>query len=243
MRVHVAFIAAVAIILLSGCSTVAIPVLRHQTAEALGTQRFRVMGHIETARVFEPLATDQTLGIDQGASLFQGTVLGVRGEAGVSPKFDVQLGALFSSSGGGWRLGAKYEIVRLGGRFASAVSLGYGAASGSGTLTYLTAGQPVEMTQTISANCVDLAFPVSFKISPLMTAYSGLIFMRSYVSGNLGSTLVSDYSHDYGTNLGMKFSEGRFEGDVEIAFLRVSDPFAVSGRFIPYFGGSFGVTF
>jgi hypothetical protein len=226
----------------SGCTTVNAPVLRHQTGETLGQKKFRVSGHLETSRLFQPSSTVETAGIAQNTTIFQGSLLGVQAEAGVMPQLDLQGGANFTASGGGWKAGAKYQFFKNA-RFAASGMLGYAVSSGSGTVTYLTGATPVEISETLSAQTLDLSVPVSFRVGPMFAIYSGLMLLRSSVSGSLGTLVVSDVSYDLGTNLGMKITSGIFEGDLEFAFLSVNDPFALSRRMVPYAGLSFGVTF
>jgi hypothetical protein len=227
---------------LCACTTVNAPVLRHETGETLGSKHLRVMGHFESSRLFQPAATAETAGIAQGNSVFEGSLLGVQVDGGVLPQLDLQLGANFTLDGGGWKAGAKYQFFRSA-RLAAAAMLGYAKSSGSGTVTYLTSGTPVQIDQTLSTYTIDLSVPVSFRINPSIAVYSGLMLLRSGATGSLGNNVVSDISNDIGSNLGVKVTVSMFEGDVEVAYLLVHDPFTDSAHFIPYAGFSFGVKF
>jgi hypothetical protein len=226
----------------TACTTVSAPVLRHQTGETLGQKRFRIFGHYESSRIFQPISTPETVSVPQTNSIFQGSFVGVQAEGGVLPNLDLQLGTYFTSGGGGWRLGGKYQAYRSG-RIAASAMLGYSAASGTGTVTYMTAAQPIEVSQTLSAYTVDLSVPVSFRINPMFAFYGGPMLLRSGVSGSFGGNVVSDTSNDLGANLGLQVTSGMFVGDLELAELKVHDPFADASRFVPYLGMSFGVVF
>ncbi len=227
---------------LCGCTTVATSVLRHQTGESLGVGKFRGFGYFETARLATPGTTEATYLIDQNKDVFQGMMLGMQGEVGVMQSLDLMLGTNFSADGGGWKVGAKYQFLKMG-NLAGAGMLSYGARSAKGNVTYLTADQPVELATTLSAYTFDFSAPVSYRISPAFAAYSGLMLLRTSVSGSLGPDVVSMTNYDLGFNLGCKINAGRFEGTIEFAFLRVGDPFMDSTRIVPYAGLSFGVAF
>jgi hypothetical protein len=220
------------------------PVLRHETGEALGQYKFRVSAYGEMARIYAPdTLPTEVQGISQKKEVFQAGLLGVQGAVGMLPKLDLQLGAYLSSGGGGWRLGAKYEILR-GARFAVAGALAYGSRAGSGTVTYETAGPTLDLDQSLSAQMWELSVPVSFRLIPLVTAYGGLTFFRSAASGSFGTSVVSATFLDVGANLGMRFNvAGPFSADLEGAMLWISDPFIGSRRFIPYMGLGASVTF
>lgn len=226
-----------------GCATVSAPVLKQATGEALGTKKFRILAHYEMSRIFAP-GTPQggTSGIPQKSSVFQGSYLGVQAEAGVLPVLDLQLGANFTASGGGWRAGTKCQVYK-GGRFAVAGMLGYAAASGTGTIQYLTDSTPQEFTQTLSAYTVDVSIPMSIRATPALVVYGGPMWLHSGASGSLGGELVEDTFNDFGTNLGLQVSHWIFTGSVEAAALFMRDPFTDSNRLVPYVGVSFGVRF
>lgn len=227
----------------SGCATVSAPVLKQATGETLGVKKFRILAHYETSRVFAP-GTPQggTATVPQSDSVFRGSYLGVQGEAGILPKLDLQLGANFTASGGGWRVGAKYQIYKVG-RFALAGMLGYAAASGTGTLQYLTDDTPQEFTQTLSAYTSDLSAPMSVRIMPWLVAYGGPMWLHSGASGSMAGSVVSDTFNDFGLNLGIQVTQWIFTGSIETAALLMKDPFTDSTRMVPYFGVSFGVVF
>jgi hypothetical protein len=225
-----------------GCATVATPVLRHQTGETLGQNHYRAYGHLERGRIYAPSTTAETVGFEQKNDIYQSTVIGVVGEAGLFSRFDLQGGASFSSSGGGWRIGGKYQLSQKG-NIAYAVVAGYSASSGSGKVQYTTEFGTTDISQTLSATVYDVTFPVSYRVSPDLLAYSGLMFLRSRVTGVFNNIGVSDASFNPGINIGFKARKGIFEGDVEIASLWLHDPFSDSSRLVPYFGGSLGVIF
>jgi hypothetical protein len=226
----------------AGCSTVSAPVLRHETGEALGEKHFRVLGHFEASRIFAPgAATDANVqGVAQGNSVFQGSFLGVEAEGGVLPRLDLQLGADFTLGGGGWRIGAKYELYRVN-RVAIAAMAGFASGSGSSNVTYLTAATPETISLTLTAWTLDLSVPASFRLSPWIQLYGGPMMLHSGVSGSYGGAVVSDYYNDFGMNLGVRIGNGRFFGDIEAAYLLMNDPFVGGDRFVPYGGVAFGV--
>jgi hypothetical protein len=227
----------------AGCATVSAPVLKQATGESLGVKKFRILAHYEMSRIFAP-GTPQggTANVEQSNSVFQGSYLGVQAEGGVLPGLDLQLGANFTASGGGWRTGAKYQIYK-GGRFAVASMLGYAAASGEGTLQYLTDDVPQEYTQTLSAYTVDVSIPMSVRINPMFVVYGGPMWLHSGASGSLGGNVVEDTFNDFGANLGLQISHWIFTGSIEAAGLLMRDPFMESTRLVPYAGVSFGVIF
>ena len=225
-----------------GCSTVSAPVLRHETGEVLGEKHFRAYGHFETSRIFAPGAAGDAnvFQISQDHSVFQGSYFGVQADGGVLPYLDLQLGANFTAGGGGWRLGAKYQVLRRG-RIAVAAMAGYAAASGGGNVTYLTATTPETISLNLSAWTLDLSAPASFRISPWIQLYGGPMMLHSGVSGSYGGAVVGDSYNDFGMNLGLRIGTGLLFGDFEAAELMVQDPFTGGERFIPYMGVSFGV--
>lgn len=228
----------------AGCSTVSAPVLRNETGETLGQKRFRVFGHYESSRIFTPgEATDPIAsGVNQNNSAFQGSLLGIQADGGVLPQLDAQVGAFFTSDGGGWRVGAKYQLHR-GGRLAVAAMAGYSVMSGSGTVTYLTTGIPENIPQTLSSSTIDLSVPVSFRFGPVIALYGGPMWLHSAISGSYDGLVGADTYNDFGANLGLQFTSGIFTGDLEAAELLVQDPFVGSSRMVPYVGISFGVLF
>ena len=227
---------------LCACATVSAPVLRHQTGETLGPKKFRASLRAEKSRIFAPASTTDTAEIEQEDSVFQGVILGLQAEAGILPKLDAQLGFSLTPSGGGWRVGAKYKVFQRG-AFAGAAMLGYGASSGSGSVSYATSDAPIEIEQTLSMRILDFSMPVSFRIDPSFAIYGGWMLLRTNVNGSFGSSVVSDISYDPGLNIGVKITHGIFEGDLEFAMIRVHDPFMDGGRNIPFFGASFGILF
>jgi hypothetical protein len=227
----------------AGCATAGAPVLKHETGETLGPKKFRIFAHYEMSRIFAPgTPVGGTAGVEQKNSVFQGSFVGVQADGGVLPQLDLQLGANFTSNGGGWRAGAKYQFVKRG-RFAVAGQAGYAAASGSGTLQYLTAGSPQEFSQTLSAYTVDLSMPASVRILPWLAAYGGPMWLHTGASGSYSGNVVNDTFNDMGLSLGLQFSGWIFVGDIEAAELLIDDPFTASTRLVPYVGVSFGVTF
>lgn len=227
----------------SGCATVSAPVLKQATGETLGVKKFRILAHYEMSRIFAPGAPQGgTATVAQKSSVFQGSYLGVQADAGVLTKLDLQLGANFTASGGGWRTGAKYQFLKRG-RFALAGMLGYAAASGTGTLQYLTDDTPQEFTQTLSAYTVDMSIPVSLRVMPWLVVYGGPMWLHSGASGSFGGSVVSDTFNDFGTNLGLQITSWIFTGSIESAVLLMQDPFTDSTRMVPYVGVSFGVVF
>jgi len=228
----------------SGCSTVGAPVLRHETGDTLGEKKVRVFAHFEMSRIFEPGAASdaQAAGISQNNSVFQGSLFGIEGEVGVLPQLDVQLGANFTATGGGWRLGSKYQFIRRG-RFSVAGMAGFSSGSGSTSVSYITATGQEQLSQTLTAWTLDFSIPASLHVSSLLTLYGGPMMLHSGVSGSYGGTVVSDADNDFGLNLGVRVSSGIFVGDIEAAGLMVQDPFVGGERIVPYAGVSFGVLF
>ena len=227
-----------------GCATVSAPVLKQETGETLGVKKFRILAHYEMSRIFAP-------GLPQGGtarkraqsnSVFQGSYLGVQADGGVLPQLDLQLGANFTASGGGWRVGAKYQFIKSG-RFAVSGMMGYAMTSGSGTIQYLTSGTPQEFDQTLSAHTFDFSIPSSVRATSWLVVYGGPMWMHSGASGSFGGLVVDDTFNDFGFNLGLQFSGWIFTGSIEAAELMLNDPFTASTRMVPFVGVSFGVTF
>jgi hypothetical protein len=234
---------AIAMIVGSGCATVSAPVLKHATGETLGQKKFRVLGHYETSRIFAPgTPPEGTAGVAQKVEIFRGSFLGVQADGGVLPALDLQLGANFTSGGGGWRVGAKYQILKRG-RFAVAGMAGYAAASGADSIEYLTDGTPLELAQTLSAYTFDVSIPASVRLMPWFVVYGGPMWLHSGAKGSLGSYVVNDTFNDFGASLGFQISYWIFTGGFEAAELLVDDRFTDTVRMIPYFGVSFGVMF
>ena len=239
-------------LLLAGCSTVAIPVLRHETGDTLGQKGIRVAARVESARMFPAFAAGSAaINAQQPVDPFVASLVGVTGTIGALPDLDVQLGALWSVNGGGWRLAAKYRFLKKG-RFAVAAMLGYNAASGSGTITYATGALPAVTPQTLSVATKEFSIPVSFRVNSAIVLYSGLMYLHSGIQGSpgladfAGVTQPSWTANDWGTNLGMRVLWNRFEFDFETAVLDVNDPFLNGGtstRLVPYLGAQVAVLF
>lgn len=121
--------------------------------------------------------------------------------------------------------------------------VGYGAYSGNDDVTLATATGTEDETLSLSGKMWELSAPVSFRLNPTVAFYSGLAFYHASVVGSAGTDFVSGDAADLGTNLGIRLTFGRVEGDVEAAFLRVYDPFEQSTRYVPYLGIACGVTF
>lgn len=225
------------------CGTMGTPVLRHETGESLGTGHFRAMGYVESNRVYPLVAAgDPAASIAQSSGVFQAAGFGVMGEAGAMDRLDLQLGTSFSAGGGGWRVGAKYQLVKAG-PWAVAAMFGYGAYSGSDDVELVTATGTEDDTLSLTGKMWEISFPVSFRFTPAAAFYSGLAFYHAYVVGSAGTEFVSGTANDLGTNLGLRLTFGRVEGDLEAAFLRVYDPFQQSTRFVPYLGLACGISF
>ena len=229
--------------LLCACSTMTTPVLRHETGETLGAKRIKVAAKYESSRIYTFVPSGSPVnGIPQEGQIFQGSLFGLQGTVGVMQKIDFQLGWFLSYHGAGWRVGGKYQILRKN-RLAVAGMLGYGADSSSGTVSYFTAMQPLEIDQTLSANTVDLSVPVSYRLTPGVAAYSGLMLFRSGITGTAGGVSVSGLTFDVGSNLGFRLNLDQYEADIEAAFLRIYDPFVDGYRIVPYVGVSVGIIF
>ncbi|OFZ21555.1 MAG: hypothetical protein A2X94_05470 [Bdellovibrionales bacterium GWB1_55_8] len=232
------FAAAIVILLaVPGCATMSTPVLRHETGESLGTGRFRASARYETTRTFAAVSDEiVSAGVaEQSTGTFRGTLLGVQVAAGIHANADVQLAGFLTPTGGGWRVGTKYTVKRQG-PLSIAAMMGYGALSSAGSQSYLTQAQPVEIQQTLSSTTLDFSSPVSYRFSPTLAAYSGLVLIRTAVSGSFGSMVVNTSQTDFGANLGFRLNIGRYEGDIEAAMMRVYDPFTDGYRLIPFLG-------
>lgn len=232
-------------IVFSGCSTLSTPMLKHETGEALGQKKFRVRAQLESSRLFPllPAALAQSASkLEQEASVFRGGFFGIFAAVGVLPKLDLQLGTYYTTTGGGWRFGSKYELWRLGG-FAFAAMAGYGRFAAEGTQTYVTKTGNSEVKQIFSAGNMDLSFPVSYRVNPSFAVYTGLNYYRTSISGAANLNTVTDTANDIGTNFGIKLNFGKFETDIEFAYVRIFDTISSESRFVPYYGVSAGITF
>lgn len=232
------------VMITTGCSSLSTPVLRHETGETLGTGKIKAGVNFETSRLY-PLvpATASSATVEQNSSVYHGAFFGLYGAVGIHPRIDIQLRTYNAFAGGGWRLGAKINLLAQG-RWAVATMFGYGRYSGKGTTTFQTAGQPEDLDQTLSAYNLDLGIPISYRFTPVFALFSGITVYRSGVTGSSGDSYVEATTHDLGVNLGAKFNFGRFEADAEFALLRLYDPFLnTSWRFMPYWGISGGVLF
>jgi hypothetical protein len=221
------------------------PVLRHETGEALGGGgKFRVRAQLETSRLFPVVPADIAAPVtaNQEGGLFRGGFFSIHGAAGVTKLLDVQLGTFYTITGGGWRLGSKYQLMQRG-RLAMAGMIGYGRFSAKGTQSFSTVSGPVDVSHTLSASSLDISFPVSIRFSKGFALYSGLAYYRSDVTGSADMTGVNDYGNDIGTNVGVKINYGKFEGDIETAFVWMKDTIADSLRLVPYWGFSVGLNF
>jgi hypothetical protein len=221
----------------AGCTTMTVPVLRHETGETLGSRKFRVSARFESSRMFSFTEGDPNIDrVAQNSDVFTGSALGLGMTAGLADRVDAQVEGFSNFGGAGWRLGTKVMLLRRG-RYGVSVMGGYASNSGSGTVRYLTGGFPVDLVQTLSAGTVDLGVPASVKMTDHLWFYGGLTWFRSGVNGTLGVNNVSAVVNDLGTNLGARILLGTsVEIDLETALLRFYDPFSDSGRTAPYFG-------
>jgi predicted deacylase len=227
----------------SGCGTLSTSVLRHETGESLGPGKAKISARIESARMIPVVASsDAAAATAQSTDVFQAASFGFQGEIGALPGLDFELATNYAKGGGGWRLGSKYELKRLG-PIAIAVMGGYGSYFGAGDITYLTPGQPEDVSTTLAAQVLDLGIPVSYRFTPSIAIYSGLTYFHASVKGSVGTSAVEASGGDLGVNAGFRLTSGRIEGDLEGAFLRVSDPFVNGHRFVPYFGIGCGLLF
>ncbi|HUP57675.1 MAG TPA: hypothetical protein VM598_09505, partial [Bdellovibrionota bacterium] len=120
----------------SACGTLSSSVLRHQTGEMLGPGKIKVAARLESARMTPLVPTGSaTATTEQSTDVFQAASFGVQGEIGVTPKWDFQIATNYSKGGGGWRLGLKYGIKKLG-KFDLAAMVGYGSYFGAGDVTF-----------------------------------------------------------------------------------------------------------
>jgi hypothetical protein len=227
---------------LGGCSSLSAPALRHETGEALGTGRLRVRLQTESARLFPLVPSGSApFSVPQSVDVFQGGLLGVQADGGIAPLLDAQFGTFYPVGGGGWRLGAKYQLLKK--RFAVAAMGGYSRLATQGSVTYTTASGVQDFTQTFSGYRIDFGVPVSYRLGAASTLFGGLTYFRSGVRGSSGSGYVSSVDHDIGVNLGFKLNFGRFEGDLEFALQRLNDPFEQSNRYVPFWGLAGGILF
>lgn len=227
----------------SSCGTLSTSVLRHQTGEALGPGKIKVSGRIESARMIPVVdSADAAATTAQSTDVYQAASFGAQGEIGALPGLDFQLSTNYAKGGGGWRLGTKYELKRMG-PIAVAVMAGYASYFGAGDVTYLTASTPETLSTTLAAQVFDIGFPISYRFSPGIALFSGLTYFHATVKGSVGNAAVSTSAGDLGMNLGFRITSGRVEGDLEGAMLRVSDPFTSGSKFVPFFGISCGVLF
>lgn len=234
----------VLLFLTSACATVSTPVLRHETGETLGAPgKLKAQIRFETSRLFPVVPPDSlAIGTEQNAGIFKSSLFGFQGTIAAHQRVDFQIAGAIFSRGGGWRIGGKYALMKKG-NLAVASTLGYGVYSSSGTETYLTAGQPVDVGQTLTVSTIDIAFPVSYRLTPTIIAYGGAMFLFNSVEGAASLVAVTGKPVDFGINLGGRLSLGRFELDLEMAFLYLGDNFMDSTRIIPYFGLGAGVLF
>jgi hypothetical protein len=226
-----------------GCSTLTTPVLRHETGETLGVGHFRFSARMQSSRIFALLPPGSgAVGVAQRAEVFQGSVFGLNAAAGVFPKFDAQVAGYILQSGGGWKIGGKYEIHRRG-ALAVGGTLAYGASSGAGSVTYLSAGELEDVNQVLTSKTIELSIPVSFRFTSNIVIYSGLTYWHSEVSGSVKTSYMVEPANDLGVNLGLRLNIGVVEGDVEVAILRFYDPFSDGMRMLPFFGMAVGIVF
>jgi len=232
------FILAAILPLSFGCSTVSVPVMQFETGEAMGIGHYRGAVTVEASRIF-PFAAVGAAAV-QTIGIFQGGISSARGEIGLLNRFDLGIAALITSSGGGWKLQGKYQFISSG-LLAVSGMLGYGITSGSGGITYL--GAPVEDQQNLTLKTLYFSFPASYRLSPTLVVYAGLIANQVAINGIDNSTPISTSSFDLGADIGVRARVSFIDVMIETAFINVSDPFSNSSRISPYGGLSLGVAF
>lgn len=230
---------------LTGCSTVATPLLRHETAETLGSGRYRVRASLGGARVF-PILPASLVGVTTGVAQESGVLAAfqpvVQATAGVIDQLDLSLGTSILLKGGGWRLGAKYRAWSTGALALGAIA-GVGRYSARGDVDFRTSTGSATADSVLAASQIDFGVPVSYRIDPEFAVYSGLQFFRTQMSGSVAGESLEQSVLDWGPNLGLHYTRGAFEGSAEAILLRVKDPVSAGSRFQIFFGVSGGVRF
>jgi hypothetical protein len=233
---------------LTGCGTMSIPVMRHDTGETLLPWDFQIRGSMEFSRDFPfvpPLAP--AAGIAQDGGVYGASLITATGVVGAFPKFNLELQTAFSASSAGWKFSGKYQFYGKPGMtekgLAASGKFGIGTYSGQGTVALRvdSIGTIQSFDQSLSSRMFDVSVPVSYRFSPEFAVYSGLTWYHHYVSGSAAGGLISNVANDWGFNLGLKMKFNKFETDVELVFLNVPDAFTESSRFLTFIGVSFGL--
>ncbi len=227
----------------AGCASVSMPVLRHETGEALGSGKVRVSASIGTSRVLPTAAASFAgVGFPQSASLFRGNQIGAKATVGVTPSLDFQLRTVFSPGGGGWSIGVKQQFF-VSGPFALSAMIGIGRYSGGGTINYETVTGSQSLSTVLTANQYDVGVPVSYRFGKDTALYSGLHYYRSSFHGSAGTAIVEDSASDLGVNLGIRQTFGRVDVDLEAMMLKMGGPFTDRVGFTPFLGLAAGLAF
>jgi len=226
------------LLVFSSCSTTSVSELQFETGETLGTGHFRGSIEMESTRLV-PFFSDPLSSVVQSIGIFQGGTGGVRGEIGVIQELDIGVGAFITTSGGGWKIQGKYQWMGGGSPLAGAFVFGYGITSGSGGVSYL--GASIEDQQYLTIKTLSFGIPFSRRISPTVVIYFGPLLNDSAVNGLDNGLPVSTSIMDLGINLGAQIKAGIFEGKLEMALMKLSDPFSGGSRMVPYAGLSLGV--
>lgn len=230
----------------SGCSSVATPLLRHETGEVLGMGRYKVSGRFDTGRMYPLLPGGSPGMIAQGMEVFQGGLLGGQASIGVIEILDANFSVYPSLGGGGWRFGVKGQVIgqneKNSGKYNLAVGImaGIGRQSVRGSVSYATPTGSIEADQTLSASVWDMAFPVSFRFNKTVALYSALTFLHADIEGSSALAYVRERTTDAALSLGVRINIDRWEIGTELAAARIHDPLTDVYRLVPFIGVSAG---
>ena len=233
---------------MGACSTVSIPVLRHETGETSGQGKLRFRGRFETSKaiVALPDPTIQAFSTEQETSRLQSLLIGIDVRWGLLDRIDLKLDVPIFMGGGGWRFAGKYQIFgspassAKAGNFALAAMAGYGKYGSTGGVTYTTADGETDFSQSFSATSIDAGVPVSFRIAVTVAVYSGIHLFLITGDGLLDTSAIETSEMSFGANLGFKVDFDPMYLDLEGMLLQASDPFLDETGFNIFFGLGFG---
>lgn len=247
--------------MLSACSTLSIPVLKHETGETIGVNSKNVSLKAETSRAIPtvPVIDGVTFSSTQESNPTQSGLLGLYFKYGIIENLDLKIDTPFFLGGGGWRLSAKYQLLGApasssnAGNFAISAMVAYGNFASSGDVTYNTSSGDASTAsvstgeatyvQSLSATSIEFSFPISYKIFDGFVVYSGLHYSLLKADGTIHLIATEVSTSDLSFNLGIQNKFDTVLVNIEGMLLRAENPFNGESSFESYFGVSAGITF
>jgi len=250
-------------LVLTSCSTVALPVIRNETGETLGANQKQISATIMTGRAIPiiPSSLESAFATSQTTSSPFSSLVGTASfKYGFLVNLDIRFDTVLLLTGGGWRGTVKYQLLgtpqssNAAGNFAVSGMLSHGRYASQGSVTYDTASSSsststssssgsASYTQRLSTASTDISVPISYRFSDSFAVYSGLHSFISSSEGTLDTSSLEASNFDLGINLGLQIKIDTIRLDLESMMLKVDSPFSGSSEFTLLFGAGGSIVF